>query len=312
MQYISQLSRHAEKSVKALFMPYLAQKLMVHYPEQSENIESFARKLIIRNAKEATIKKHLYCIGLLFGKIERDALLLSNEELEGFLAWMTQQGYSYATQQDIKISVKLFYSLLGQRRLEWLHPKKMLTCFKQDELIRQEDIDAMLSICSSKRDRAILSLLWETGLRTGEIIGLEHKQVELAGYPAHIIVYGKTGERRVPIVASSPALANYLDSSQRLAEGRIWAREGRMGTIGAPAMLKMLKLLGRKAGIRKRITVQILRHSVATRDGYTYSDRLLCLKYGWSRTSRMPANYGHQDMAMLDAMAVKNTLKVYV
>jgi hypothetical protein len=60
--------------------------------------------------------------------------------------------------------------------------------------------------------------------------------------------------------------------------------------------------VARLAALTKRIHPHLFRHSAATRDAsYNISERLLELKYGWTRGSRMSARYTHiQDERTVD------------
>lgn len=118
------------------------------------------------------------------------------------------------------------------------------------------------------RDRAMLELLYATGLRVSELIGLKISNINLeAGY---VRTLGKgSKERMVPMGAKAlEALLDYLsngrppllktNSSPYLflnARGRPMTRQG---------FWKIIKHYGIKAGIRKEITPHSMRHSFAS------------------------------------------------
>ena len=118
------------------------------------------------------------------------------------------------------------------------------------------------------RDRAILELLYGSGLRVGELCALDIDDLDLAG--GSLIVMGKgRKERKLPMTAPARrALERYLREarSELVQEGRttpvlfLGARGGRLGTRGVRAMLaRYLRLEG--VG---EVGPHALRHSFAT------------------------------------------------
>jgi integrase/recombinase XerD len=118
------------------------------------------------------------------------------------------------------------------------------------------------------RDRAMLEVLYATGLRVSELVGLRLHDLRLdAGY---LRCVGKGAkERVVPMGAeASAALRDYLDA------GREALLSGRrsdvvfVGRSGAPltrqGFWKLIKAYGRRAGIRASLSPHVVRHSFAT------------------------------------------------
>jgi len=118
-----------------------------------------------------------------------------------------------------------------------------------------------------QRDQAMLELLYASGLRVSELVGLALAQLRLAG--GFLIVLGKGGKERVVPVgeAAEAALRRYLSEVRaRLVKGRSEAvfvsRLGRQMT--RQGFWKLVRGYGRAAGIRRRISPHVLRHSFAT------------------------------------------------
>jgi integrase/recombinase XerD len=121
---------------------------------------------------------------------------------------------------------------------------------------------------SGVRDRAMLELLYATGVRVSELCQLELSDLNLE--LGVLRVMGKGGRQRmVPVgKAASSAVAAYLESGRsRLLRGRgsrylfVTARGDRMTR---QAFWKLLIAHGKKVGIFNRLTPHVLRHSFAT------------------------------------------------
>ncbi|MGH9465241.1 MAG: tyrosine-type recombinase/integrase, partial [Thermoanaerobaculia bacterium] len=116
------------------------------------------------------------------------------------------------------------------------------------------------------RDRALLELLYATGLRVGELVELDLAQLRLdVGF---LVAYGKgSKERIVPVGEQAEAwLSRYLaEVRPRVAKGRherLFVNH-RGGTLSRQGLWKILKGYGTAAGIR-HLTPHVLRHSFAT------------------------------------------------
>ena len=139
---------------------------------------------------------------------------------------------------------------------------KVLSEDQVEALLAAPDVSTPLGL----RDRAMLELLYATGLRVSELVGLQLPQLRLdAGY---LVAFGKgSKERIVPVGEQAEVwVRRYLrDIRPDLAEGRHQAvfvnRSGEpMSRMG---FWKNLKAYGVKAGIRD-LSPHVLRHSFAT------------------------------------------------
>ena len=68
-----------------------------------------------------------------------------------------------------------------------------------EEILAPEDIKGISSAATNPRNRAMVAVLYESGCRIGEFLGLKLKNVEFDIHGAVIIVSGKTGMRRVRV-----------------------------------------------------------------------------------------------------------------
>jgi integrase/recombinase XerD len=139
-----------------------------------------------------------------------------------------------------------------------------LTAAEIESLLAQPDPKTPLG----RRDRAMLEVLYATGLRVSELITLKTSDVHRgAGF---LRVMGKgSKERLVPVGRSALAfLQDYLETARpRLAKGRVsealfLSNRGRAMT--RQQFFLLLKRYARAAGIKKDVSPHKLRHSFAT------------------------------------------------
>ena len=141
------------------------------------------------------------------------------------------------------------------------------------QLLSRAEVDRLLAAPTARtpmgtRDKAMLELLYATGLRVSELVGLSVNDVHLE--TRMLLARGKgSKERIVPVGApAAAALRAYLDRARpRLLKGRsskdlfVTPRGARMTRQG---FWKLLGRYARRAGIARRISPHKLRHSFAT------------------------------------------------
>lgn len=180
------------------------------------------------------------------------------------------------------------------------------------EVLTREEVQKMIKSCKNLRDKAIIALLFETGTRASELLGMRKKEIYLNTDYAEFKVDGKTGERQVMAVKSYPYLKQWIDFVETHKEmvnpehnEFIWLTFPKVGTknnkfihrstlLTTGGLAALIKRAGQKAGIQKRVWTHGFRHSSATdfaKQGYTEVE--MRTKYGWAPTSQIPANYTH-------------------
>jgi len=146
--------------------------------------------------------------------------------------------------------------------------------------LTEEEIDGLLAAAAGegatgRRDRAILEVLYGTGVRISELVGLSLADL-VALDEGSVRVFGKGAKERVVPVGrmARQALADWLTLSGRgaLAPER-WARRGdaeavflnaRGGRLSRQGAWAIVRRYGHRAGLGDRLTPHVLRHSCAT------------------------------------------------
>jgi len=145
----------------------------------------------------------------------------------------------------------------------WLSLPKFLTVDEAARLVLQPDERDLHGL----RDRAMLEVLYATGMRVSELVQLRPNDVNLDA--GHVILRGKGGkERVVPLGRAAAALTRrYLEEARpqlqkKPAEALFLTQLGQPFT--RQGIWKMLRQYARKAGLEAKISPHILRHSFAT------------------------------------------------
>jgi integrase/recombinase XerD len=132
-----------------------------------------------------------------------------------------------------------------------------------------EEVDQLLGAPDTAtpkgiRDRAMLEVLYATGLRVSELIGLRLDGVNLDLGFVRCIGKGSK-ERIVPLGASAvEAVAAYLEVRRVRKPSNFVFLNNRGEKLSRMGFWKILRAYGLQAGIKKKLTPHVLRHSFAT------------------------------------------------
>lgn len=142
----------------------------------------------------------------------------------------------------------------------------------------EEEVSALLESVAGDdpaalRDRAILEMLYATGVRISELVGLDVGDVSLDDGLARVM--GKGGrERMVPVGRiARGALRSYLDSGRSAhvrprktagTHGDAVFLNSRGGRLSRQSCWKIVRTAGDRVGLGERLSPHVLRHSCAT------------------------------------------------
>jgi len=202
---------------------------------------------------------------------------VSRVQIVEYLTCLLDYGMTPATVARNLSSAKTFYKFLIQERIVAVNPTDnlesprlarhlpaVLTVEEVDKLLELPDPVKPLGI----RDRAMLELMYATGMRVSELLGLRVDDVNLLAGFSHCMGKGKK-ERIVPINQTAVEwVGRYLSRSRPLLLKNLGERNLFLNAHGRPlsrqGFWKLLNGYAREAQIEKELTPHTLRHSFAT------------------------------------------------
>lgn len=197
-------------------------------------------------------------------------------EVAGYIAGLKASGLSPRSRARALSAVRMFHRFLLVESYTETNPTSVIESprmpGKLPEVLSLSEVEALLNApagesLNDQRDRAMLQLLYATGLRVSELVELKLSDLNLqSGY---LITSGKGDkERLIPIGdAAREAVASYLLASR---SGVTQGKEKYLfltrlqGNMSRQAFWNMIKKRAYEAGILKNISPHTLRHSFAT------------------------------------------------
>jgi integrase/recombinase XerD len=235
----------------------------------------------VRRMSANTVSSYARDLGALSAYAEtrrRSVEALDRRDLEAFARGMMSSGLSPRSVARTVACVRGFYRfLLGEKKIAanpagdfrapraWPALPKYLDLDAVDRLLAQPDVSTPRGL----RDKALIELLYATGLRVSELMSLKPADVNLdAGY---LTCIGKGDKQR--LVPLGHAAADWV--RRYLAEGRpallhgrtspwLFVNAKRGGRLSRVGFWKILKAYGVKAGVARGLSPHMLRHSFAT------------------------------------------------
>jgi integrase/recombinase XerD len=138
------------------------------------------------------------------------------------------------------------------------HLPSVLTVAEVERLLAQPDLDTPRGL----RDRALLEVLYATGLRVSELVGLQRGDLNLDLGLVRCMGKGSK-ERIVPVGEPAVrAVRTYLAARRDAAPGLFLGNKGR--SLTRVAFWRIIARYARQAGIRQTVSPHTLRHSFAT------------------------------------------------
>jgi integrase/recombinase XerD len=205
----------------------------------------------IRNVVKCDVQSFL--LALSNKHLNTKSIVRNLAALRTFFRFLIQEGILHANPVEDLESPKVAKTL-----------PEILTVKEIERILEQPDLKTPLGI----RDRAMLEILYATGMRVSELTHLPTHQVNLEG--GYVLLYGKGSKERIVPLGSEAMnwVALYLKAARGiLSKGKespfLFINRSGKG-MSRQRVWKNLRDYARRAGLHKRITPHLLRHSFAS------------------------------------------------
>ena len=219
--------------------------------------------MTIRNLSPATQRSYIHAVARFSDYFGRSPDKLTLDDVRPYQVHLASKGVVWGSLNQVVCALRFFYgvtldqAILPERIPYAREPRKLPTGLSAEEVVR------FLEAVSSLKSRVALTTAYAAGLRVSEVAALKVSDIE-SDRMVMRIENGKGGKQRY-VMLSAPLLG-VLRSYWRLARPSLFLFPGR--TPDKPIEPTVLHAACRSAaaaaGIDKRVSVHVLRHSFAT------------------------------------------------
>jgi len=248
-----------------------------------------------KNASEKTIKNYKHYLFRFLDWLEEENMIdikpneLTADMIQKYRVYLNRykskrslSTLSKTTQNYHVIAIRAFLRFLAKRDIDALSPEKIELAKipkRTVEFLTKEEIERLVSVCDMStikglRSRAILEVLFSTGLRVSELVSLSRNNINLL--KREFMVVGKGEKPRIIFLSERAAifLSKYLDKrtdnykplfinikNNSKVDLDIEGESRRLSAVSIEEIVRRCAII---AGIVKRVTPHTLRHSFAT------------------------------------------------
>ncbi|QZA89551.1 site-specific integrase [Salinarchaeum sp. IM2453] len=271
-------------------------------------LQTFDQELALRSSQYSTprhIKLLRHCTIMAEEAGGLAEALSDKSATKNIVHWINKNYDNEETNRDYRVALRVF----GRRAtdengsdppatIDWVSsgtsksykpepdPAKML---KWDD-----DIQPMIEACDNSRDRAMIAVAWDLGARSGEFRSIRVGDVSDHKHGTKVTVDGKTGQRSVLLIPSTPYLTRWLEDHPRSDDSTapLWCSLSDGSEISYQMFRKIFRGSAQDAGVNKPVTLTNFRKSSAS---YLASQGLnqahIEDHHGWVRGSDVASRY---------------------
>ena len=232
--------------------------------EQKQLLNQFYLFLKGKRYSQSTIQTYTFFIADFINFHTKTPLAeLTNRAVELFIETVfMERNYSVSSQRQFISALKIFTVFCPQTKIHNLSLERPKKSRILPSVLSQEEVLRIIQLTKNLKHRAIIVLLYSSGLRIGEVTNLLLKNIDILRRQIKV-EKGKGRKDRFVVLATSylPLLQNYLTTFKPA----LYFIEGPTGKkYSESSIRKFLFKSVQKAGISKKVTPHTLRHSYAT------------------------------------------------
>ena len=218
-------------------------------------ISKLKRELEIRNFSRQTVKGYLFSVNKFIDYSKNGGL--NESVLKDYIQLNLKNKNPSSVRKDL-FAIKFFFENVLKQKLNLPNPKKNNPL---PEILTVQEMKKLIDSTSNIKHKLILKLLYGCGLRVGEIVNLQNKDLNFEENLIHIKLAKGKKDRFVKIPFS---VKGDLENYSKLNTTKILFSSNRGGKLTKDTIQKIVSNSAKKAEIKKRVYPHLLRHSFAT------------------------------------------------
>ncbi len=197
---IAHLKEVLAKELQNIEIQELSDKADNRKQDNKDLLDSFVSAKKIEGCSEKTLMYYRSTIEHLFESVDIMACHIETADIRQYLVeYQEQKGSSKVTIDNMRRIFSSFFAWLEDEDYIAKSPVRRIHKIKTDSLVKEvltdEQLEQLRDNCSEKRDLAIIDLLTSTGIRVGELVKLNRKDIDF--HERQCVVFGKGSKERM-------------------------------------------------------------------------------------------------------------------
>ncbi len=225
--------------------------------------EDYLLKLELKRYSNNTVKAYVHCFESFINHYHNIKPLDINEnDIRKYLQKLIREGKSNSYVNQAVNSIKFYYEIVHGMPNRFYSIERPRKEKKLPEVLSKDEVLGIIQNTNNIKHRCIVSLLYSSGLRRNELLNLAITDIDSKRMMVKVRS-AKVNKDRYTVLSKSPLedLRAYYTSYHP----KTFLFEGaKGGKYSATSVMNIIYRAARKAGIRKRVSPHVLRHSFAT------------------------------------------------
>lgn len=218
-------------------------------------VEKLKREMLSRKYSQKSINTYASCLGVLIKKVGPE---LDIEKSKDFFITIKSRSYH----KQLVSTLRNYYAFVKHEETNFSnipYPRKE---HKLPEILSQQEMKKILDQPKNLKHQAIISILYNCGLRISELINLKMENIDRKRGVITIKAAKGFKDRQVPL---SEKLSKLLVDYYMEFHPKVYLFNGQQGLLYTESSVnQLLKYWAKKAGVNKRIHAHKIRHCFAT------------------------------------------------
>ncbi len=218
-----------------------------------KELEKLKVELQLRGSSKHTIDAYIRYNKKFLEYIKKNNLTISEDTVKSYLAELISKGLTAKSLNLIRAAILFYYNQILNYNFEVKTPKIEK---KLPVVLTKEEVKLLLKNSKTKKSMLIIKTLYSTGLRVSELINLKKEDIDLKkGFI--MVKKGKGNKQRKTVIDK-----NLAEELLFISNNYVFHNKGR--PLTSRNIQKIISETAKRAGIEKKVTPHVLRHSFAT------------------------------------------------
>jgi len=227
-----------------------------------EYLDKLEKRLKLKGFSPRTIKSYKYNISNFLKFVNKKPENVQKEDIESYFMTLINKGKQTATIRLNYSCLKFFFTWIVPKEINFHsidQPKKKKSLPK---VLAKSEIEKMIKITSNLKHKLLIELLYSSGLRVSEAINLKINEIDIENNVVRVN-QGKGKKDRISILSErfKKDLLNYLCKKR---DNDIYLFSKGNSHVVLKTAQGVVAIAAKKAGLNKKVTPHMLRHSFAT------------------------------------------------